>query len=154
MSAFDVDSFLDQTTDQALTRRPPLPAGATFHAITGAPKARAWTSQKPDAKVKSGIAIDLPVIITLPEDLAKEYGVPSVTITQGIMIDSNEAGMIDWSPGKNGNLRRWREALNLNTPGQTFSIRSMEARPVLVTIKHREYEGELYDEIGAFARVS
>lgn len=144
-SGFDPSQFLDATTQEALVKRPPLPAGSVFLAEVGEPKVRTWQSNKPEAKVKSGVAIDLPIILT--KELDPSLPADRVTLTPGIMLDLTEAGLIDWSSGKNGGLRRWREALNMNTPGEPFSIRQMQGRQVKVSIKHRIYEGETYDEI-------
>jgi hypothetical protein len=159
VGSFDPAAFLDATTTEALVRRPLLPVG-DYLGTVGEPKSRSWTSNKPDAKVKAGIAIDLPVKIDLAavrHQLSSEAqkafeGVDSVQITAGIVLDLNEAKAIDWGVGKNGALRRWREALGLNNPGETFSIRQMQGRQVRVKIKHRIYEGEAYDEIDSVAK--
>ena len=158
LSSFDPAAFLDATTTEALVRRPPLPVG-DYVGTVGEPKSRSWTSQKPDAKVKAGIAIDLPIKIELaavrhtlsPEAQKTFEGVEFVTITAGVMLDLNEAKAIDWSVGKNGALRRWREALSLNNPGETFSIRQMQCLQVRVRIKHRIYDFHTYDEIDSVA---
>jgi hypothetical protein len=160
VSSFDPAAFLDATTTEALVRRPPLPVG-DYVGITGEIKSRAWTSNKPDAKVKSGIAFDVPVQIDVtsvrhnftPEMQKAFEAISSVTLTAGVMIDLNEAKSIDWSTGKNGALRRWRQALKMNNPGETFSPRQMQGRQVLVKVKHRLYEGEAYDEIDSVAEV-
>jgi hypothetical protein len=159
ISSFDPASFLDATTNEALVRRPPLPVG-DYIGTVGEPKSRSWTSNKPEAKVKSGIAVDLPVKIelsavrhTMSAEAQKIFAdVEFVQITAGIMLDLNDAKAIDWGVGKNGALRRWREALGLNNPGETFSIRQMQGRQVRVKIKHRIYEGEAYDEIDSVAK--
>ncbi len=68
------------------------------------------------------------------------------------MLDLNESGSIDWGKGRNGALRRWREALDMNKPGEAFSIRQMVGRPILVKIKHRSYQGELYEEVDSVSK--
>jgi hypothetical protein len=154
VSSFDPAQFLDATTTEALVKRPPLPVG-DYLGITGEIKSRTWTSNKPEAKVKSGIVFDLAVTIDLsqyPETQAALGGIPQVILNGSIMIDRNEAGAIDWGTGKNGALRRWREALGMNNPGETFSPRQMSGRPIRVKIKHRIYEGEAYDEIDSVAK--
>jgi hypothetical protein len=153
-STFDPSQFLDATTTEALTRRPPLPVGEYIGTI-GEPKMRAWESKKETAKVKSGIAADIPVTIDLslyPEAQSALGGIDQVTMTAGVMLDLNEGKMIDWGVGKNGALRRWREALGMNTPGEVFSLRQIQGRQIRVKIKHRVYEGEFYDEIDGVAK--
>ena len=159
ISNFDPSVFLDATTTDAATRRPPLPVG-DYIGTVGEPKSRAWESKKPDAKVKSGVAIDVPVTIDVQsilsrlshEDQKIFKDVKEVTITAGIMIDLNDSGMIDWGVGRNGSMRRWREALDMNKPGEAFSIRMMQGRQVRVKIKHRVYEGEFFDEIDSVSK--
>jgi len=154
ISSFDPSTFLDATTTEALVRRPPLPVG-DYIGTVGEPKSRSWTSKKEDAKVKAGIAIDVPVKIDLssyPDAQSALGGIDSVQLTAGIMLDLNEGKMIDWGVGKNGALRRWREALGMNNPGEAFSIRAMQGRQVRVKVKHEPYEGENYDKIDSVAK--
>ena len=56
-------------------------------------------------------------------------------------------------PGKNGKLRRYRESLDMNTPGVPFSLRQMIGRQIRVKIKHEPYEGEMYDRVDSVAKV-
>ncbi len=153
MSEFDPSKFLDATTTEALVKRPPLPIGDYVGTITDI-SVREWNSKKPDAKVKSGIAFDLKVELdmTAYPHAQEVVGVPKITLTPGIMIDTTASGAIDWSAGKNGALRRYREALGMNTPGETFSPRQMVGRLLRVKIKHREYEGEFYDEVDSVSK--
>ena len=157
MSDFDPATFLDATTTEALVKRPPIPANSVLVGTITEITSRAWTSNKPDAKVKSGTAIDLKVEVDLTSypEIHKIVGADKVILTPGIMIDAKEDGRsIDWGPGKNGALRRYREALDMNKPGEPFSIRQMQGRQLLVKIKHREYQGEFYDEVDSVAKVA
>lgn len=146
MSIFDPSKLLNDTTTEALTKRPPLPV-ADYVGVIGEPQMIAWQSNKPDAKQKSGVKVNLPIEITKDLNPGWNYVQDKVVIVPGIMLDLNEGGMIDWSQGKNGGLRRYREALGMNNPGESFSILQMQGRTVKVRIKHREYEGEFYDEV-------
>lgn len=150
-SSFDPTAFLDATTTEASTRRQPIPAGSDVTAIIGEPKSRAWTSKD---QTKSGIAIDVPLLVDLSAypDLQSAVGVDKVTLQDSIMLDLTEAGAIDFGAGKNSKLRRYREALGMNVPGQPFSIRAMQGRTIKVKVKHRIYEGEAYDEVDSVAK--
>ena len=153
ISQFDPQTFLDATITEPSVKRPPLPAGRDFVGIIGEVKARAWQGKKDPTQ--SGIAMDVPVEFDLSAypDVQKALGgISKVTLNDSIMLDLTENGAIDNSPGKNGKLRRYREALNMNKPGDTFSFRAMQGRPVLAKVKHRPYEGDLYDEIDSVAR--
>ena len=152
MSQFDPQVFLDATISEPSVKRPPLPAMSDFIGIIGEVKARAWQGKKDPTQ--SGIAMDVPVEIDLSAypEVMKTLGIPKVTLNDSIMLDLTEGGTIDNAPGKNGKLRRYREALNMNKPGDTFSFRAMQGRPVLVKIKHRTYEGDIYDEVDSVAK--
>ena len=154
--SFDPSAFLDATTTEALVRRPPLPVG-DYLGITGDITSESWSSNKPDAKVKSGVKFNIPIKIDLtqyPEQRTMLGGIDAVTLTAGVMIDSvdNAGKAIDWGVGKNGGLRRWREATGCNNPGETFSARQMSGRQVLVKVKHRVYQNEAYDEVDSVAK--
>jgi hypothetical protein len=154
-SSFDPGQFLDATTSEALVKRPPLPAGQSFIGTITEMAVREWKSKKEDAKVKSGVAFDLKVEIDLQAypEVQAQLNMLKVVLTPGIMIDLKEDGKtIDWGMGRNGALRRWREALGMNNPGETFSPRQMIGRQILAKIKHRVYEGEFYDEIDSVAK--
>lgn len=152
MSNFDPTTFLDATITEANVKRSPIPAGSDVIAVIGEPKARTWVGRADPTK--SGVAVDVPLEIDLTAypELQKQVGVPKVTLTDSIMLDTTESGAIDNSPGKNGKLRRYREALGMNVAGQAFSFRLMQGRMIKVKIKHRTYEGELYDEVDSVAK--
>ncbi len=154
MSNFDPSQFLDATTTEALVKRPPLPIGDYVGTITEM-QVREWTSKKEDAKVKAGIAFDLKVEIDVTgyPDAKAVVGVDKVILSPGIMVETTPDGKsLDWGAGKNGALRRYREALNMNTPGEAFSPRQMVGRLIRVKIKHREYQGEFYDEVDSVSK--
>jgi len=152
ISNFDPSAFLDSTTTEANSKRGPIPAGADVTAVIGEPKARTWTGKSDPTK--GGIVVDVPLEIDLSAypELQSVVGLPKVTLTDGIMLDTTPNGGIDNAPGKNGKLRRYREALGLNEAGQPFSFRMMQGRMIKVKIKHRTYEGEIYDEVDSVAK--
>lgn len=147
-SMFDPAIFLDATITEPSIKRPPLPAGAVFTATIGDVKPRTW--QGKEDKTKSGVVVDVPLKI----DCSTIGGgmPPEITLTDGIMLDINDAGAIDNAPGKNAKLRRYRESLDMNKSGDVFSFRMMTGRMIKVKIKHRMYEGETYDEVDSVAK--
>ena len=150
---FDPSIYLDATTTEAATRRPPLPAGSDFVGLITDVTVRKWHSNKPDAKRTDGIAYDFKIEVNLAAYPDIAIGVDKVTLTYGVMPDTKEDGKtLDWSPGRNGALRRVREALGMNNPGEVFSIRQMVGRQIRVKIKHRPYQGEVYDEVDSVAK--
>lgn len=158
ISAFDPSTFLDATTTEQSVRRPPLDPG-DYTAVTGEIKARAWTAKKPEAKIKAGIAFDVPLTVEVPLEQQERLKLPSSTITMNdsIMIETTTQGNIDYGVGKNASLRRWREATNLNAPGVSFNPRMLGGKVVKVKIGHRIAEegpsvGEIFDEIQGVAK--
>lgn len=151
-SVFDPNSFLDATTTEASVKRPPIPAGTDLVATITKVVGRAWTGKKDPTQ--SGVAVDLTLEFDLTQNanVRQLVGLDKVQIVDGIMLDRTEGGAIDFSPGKNGKLRRYREALGLNVAGEPFSIRAMEGRLVKAKIKHDIYEGDTYDKIDSVAK--
>lgn len=154
-SAFSPEAFLDATVDQPSEKRKPLPiqnpedpAGLYRGQILEV-KTRAWQS-KNDAS-KSGMAADITIEVQVPLQLQQELKLPAtVRMTDGIFLDLTEDGRgFDNAPGKNRGIRVYREALDMNKPGDTFSFRKMFGQPLKVKVKHDLYEGEIYDKIEA-----
>lgn len=151
-SNFDPSLFLDATLSEPSTRRPPIPAGLDLVGIIADVKMRPWQGRKDPTQ--SGLAADVTVEFDLSAypDVQKVVNVPKVTISDSLMLNLTDAGLIDNSPGKNGKLRRYREALNMNKPDDSFSFRQMIGRQIKARISHREHEGDLYDQIETVAR--
>jgi hypothetical protein len=155
VSGFDPSQFLDATTTEAATKLPPLPVG-DYIGTVGEPKIREWESKREDAKVKSGYALDIPVTVDLSEypELKSLLGSTSqYTLTTGVFFDTVPGTKsLDWGVGKNGQLRRWREALDLNRPGEAFSLRMFQGRRIRIKVKHDPYQGEIYSKIDSVSK--
>lgn len=156
-SLFDPQSFLDATTTEAATRRPPLPAGLELPGTITDIAARRWTSQKDPNNPRSGIAFDVKVQVQTPPDLVANQGYPpNVTYNDSVMLDLTDGGSIDYAPGRNGRLRLYREATGTNDPGREFTPRMLVGKSVKVKIAHRpgtgQFSGELFDEIGTISK--
>lgn len=151
MSIFDPNALLDATLDTPTEKRPPLPVG-DYTAIVGEVTAAQWQSSK-DAS-KSGVKWNVPLTIQIPADVKESLGlsVDTITLTDSIMLDLTPQGALDNSVGKNSRLRMYREALDLNKPGDTFSARKMQGQVILIRIEHREYQGQLMENVGKVAR--
>lgn len=154
---FDPNAFLDLPIEQAFERRIPLPAKdyvAQINEIT----VRQWTSKdkyNDDGTLKSGVAYDVTLDIQIPEDLREQlkYEKNSLVLKDSIMVDLNAQGGLDTAPGKNGAMRRYREALDMNKPGETFRPRLMAGRMLLVRIKHEEYQGNIQERVDSVAKL-
>lgn len=154
-SQFDPQLYLDAAIAEPSIKRPPLPAGAEFVGTIKEPKPREWKGRKDPTQ--SGVVIDVPIEIDLSTNsVGADYiaqGILKVTLTDGVMLEMTPNKMIDNGPGKNRRMRQYREALDLNKPGDSFNWRMCQERQIRVKIKHEAYEGEMYDKIDSVARV-
>jgi hypothetical protein len=152
-SQFDPNVFLDATTTEAATKRPPLPEtnpaspDGLYQGILKLPKFREWQGKKDPSQ--SGWAVDVPVMIDVPQQLQDQLKLQSqVQLTSGGFVDMTPQGAIDWSPGRNRVLRNFREATSQNTAGQAWAPRMLEGKVVKVKIVHDIYEGDVVDKVG------
>jgi hypothetical protein len=153
MSAFDPTQFLDATTTEAATRRPPLPVG-DYLGVLGAPDVRQVQGKKDPSQTYAFCDFPVTIDLTANPSVRTKIGQDQVKLRYSVSLDTNATGL-DWSPGKNTGLRLLREATNTNKPGESFSIRGLEGRMVKCKITHREYpegSGEMQDNISAVAK--
>ena len=150
MSQFDPNAFLHAEVNEVSKKRNPLPVGE-YSAILGEGKIVPWTGKKDPTK--SGWRYDTPVTIEIPAEVQGASALAAtVTQTYSIMLDVSSSGGLDMAPGKNGSLRRFREALDMNREGSPFSFAATFGRAVKVQITHELYEGEVQDRIAGLAK--
>ena len=134
MSQFDPAAFLDQSIEGTLdTKILPCPEGE-FVAVIDSVNPRPWNSKD---GTKAGVALD--VLWAIDDAGVKaQLGREKILVKQGIMLDLDAPGQrLDVSKGKNVNLGRLREALDLNNPGQPFSFNMLPGRAARVKVTHR-----------------
>lgn len=163
MSIFDAQALLSATIDTPMTKRNLLPAGQDYIGEIGEPKMRPW-SKKDDPSIK-GVACDVTIEVK-PEELtpAQKEQLGSfdgkLIFRDSIMIDLVDAGngtaVIDTAAGKNGKLRMYREALDMNKPGDAFSFLAMQGRRIRFKLKHQVNpdfnNGEPTEQVAAIAK--
>lgn len=154
---FDPNAFLDLPIEEAFERRNPLPA-KDYVSVIKEVTVRQWSSKdkyNEDGTLKSGIAYDIVHTLQIPADLRETLGYDKDTfdIKDGIMVDLNAQGGLDTAKGKNGAMRAYREALDMNKAGETFRPRLMAGRMLLVRVKHEEYQGNIQERVGGVARL-
>lgn len=154
---FDPNTFLDFNMDVPLVKRPPVAAGE-YVGIVQEPTARPWVS--PNDPTKSGMAFDYMIELDVPKEEQDRIGLATGTIKvkYGVMLDLMPDGKsLDMGLGKNSGLRRLREAVDMNKPGDSFSPRTgATGRSVKVKISHREYppgSGDLFEEVAGISKV-
>lgn len=144
-NTFDAEQFLNITVDSPFIDRIPLPVG-DYTAIVGTIKPRTWVSKK-DAK--SGIALDIPLVVDVPAEAQQSCGFgPTTQLTDSAIIDLAESGAgFDFSPGKNRVLKEYREAIDLNKPGEKFSLPMLQGKVIRIRVTHDVYEGKPREKI-------
>lgn len=159
-SVFNPDTFLDQSTTEQGSRRPPIASGLDFLGEIQEFKARVVQGKKDPNQ--SYVFCDIPIkldLTTHPSEVSR-VGVDKVTLRHSGAIDYLPNGALDWSPGKNRLLTAYREALNLNSSGQMFTPRMLIGRIVRCKVGHRQGEQadpvtgkpEIYDEISGVTK--
>ena len=150
-SIFDPVAYLDATLEAPTEKRPPLPVG-DYTAIIGEITARAWQGKKDPSK--SGIAWDVPLSVEIPADVQASLGLTNSTLllTDSVMLDLTDGGLIDNGPGRNRRLRMYREAVDLNKPGDSFSARLMQGKVVKVKVSHEEWEDNIQERVSGVVK--
>jgi hypothetical protein len=149
-SQFDPMLFLDTTLTEPTEKREVLPIG-DYTAIIGEVTSRAWQGKADPTK--SGIALDVPLTLDIPAELQAEKGLPStLNLKDSIMLDLTPGGSMDLAKGKNRQIRNYREALDMNKPGDVFSPRKMQGQVVTVKVTHEIYQDAPVERISGVAR--
>lgn len=154
---FDPNAFLDLAIDTPFERRNPLPAG-DYPATIREVGVRQWQSKDKyddSGNLKSGIVYDVALTLHIPLDVKErlKYTTDELQLKDSIMVDLNAQGGLDTAPGRNGSMRRYREALDMNKPGTAFRPREMAGRMVLVRVKHEEYLGNIQERVDGVAKM-
>lgn len=144
--SFDPSIFLDATMEAPLERRIPLPPG-DYKAVIGDMEAKRWTGKQDTSK--TGVYLNVALVLDIPADVQTQCQCgPTFTLKDSIMLDTTEQGMLDMAPGRNRQLRAYREALDMNKPGDVFSPRKLCGGVVLVRLVHEEYQGAPSEKVG------
>lgn len=152
-SIFDPQTLLDTEITEVSEERPPLPVG-DYRAVIGEVTAANWQSRD---GLRSGVKWNVPLTLEIPPEVAEEMGMSDMTelkLTDSIMLDLTPAGSIDMTRGKNVRMRLYREALDMNKPGDSFSPRKMQGQVILVHVDHREHEGRIMENPTRVTRLS
>lgn len=118
-SAFDVDAFVNSTTEAPLpTRMLPIPVGEFLAVVSSHDKwceVRAITEGKMAGRVIADIHFDI-----LDDNVKAQMGMDTVRIRESYFLDLTPDGRVDFSPNKNVKLGRLRDACGQNKPGIPF----------------------------------
>ncbi len=146
--SFDPTTFLNTTTDESLdTKVLPCPEGE-YIAIAEKVDVKPWASKDGSS---SGLKVEI-VWDIQDEDAKEAAGRTTLRVRQQQMLDLTDTGQLDTSKGKNVGLGRIREALDLNAPGEPFSLGMIQGRMAKVKVSHRINGEDIYDEVKALVK--
>lgn len=153
-SVFDPSVFLNAQQTEANTKRPPLPeqapddANGFYTAMIGEITADSGTISKGDRQGQPWVSMVIPLRIQVPPQLRDSMGLPpELTITDRAFLDLTPSGGLDNGPGKNRAQKRYRDACDMNKPGEPFAWSMLQGRVVKVQIKHEIYNDEVQERI-------
>lgn len=165
LSNFDPEAFLNATQTEVNEKRelvpPENPARPQDGLYVGIIKElrppKTGVIEKGDRAGEPWMMVNVPIEIEIPQEVQDSKGLPAkMTFTDGGFIDLLPGGKgIDNSKGRNAFQKRYRDALDKNKPGDTWSWKvDAPGRPVLVRIKHEmNQNGDgLRDTIGGVFR--
>lgn len=159
MSAFDPNLFLDAAQNEVNERRPPIPEenpdspDGLYTVVVGEIKTDSGIIEKGDRKGDPWISVIVPLKLDVPPVLRDQMKQPpTLTFTDRVFLDLTPQKTIDNAPGKNRRQREYRDALDLNKPGDVFSWRQIQGRVLKLKIKHEMYEGNIQERIGAISK--
>lgn len=153
-SAFNPSVFLEAQTAEVNEKRPPFPpenpdsADGLYTAVIGEITTDSGLIGKGDRVGQPWISMIIPLKIEVPQKLqdALKFG-PSFTLTDRAFLDLTPQGTLDNAPGKNRQQRNYREACDLNKPGDVFAWRMLTGRVVKVKVAHEVYEGNVQERV-------
>lgn len=159
-SPFDPNQFLDAQVTEVNERRPPLPVenpateDGLYTALIGAEiKTATGTIEKGDNAGRPWLSMIVPLEIQVPQQLRDALKLqPTVTLVDRVFIDLTPQNTIDNAPGRNRRQRMYRDALDLNKPGDVWNWRKACGQPVKVKIEHEIYNDETMDRPGNILR--
>lgn len=144
-SGFDPQQFLQAQITEVNERRNPLPvqnpetSDGKYLGVIGTIKTDSGTIEKGDRAGQPWLAMLVPIKIDVPSQLQQSLKLPpTLTLTDRVFIDLTADGKgIDNAPGRNRRQKEYREALDLNKPGDVWSWQKAEGQVVKVELKHR-----------------
>ena len=147
--SFNPQEFMDASVSGANdTKVIPVPVGEYVAIITDV-KPRQWQSKDGST---TGIAID--VTWDVDDQAVKDLlGRDTVTVRQGIMLDTDGTGKLDMGTGRNVSLGRLREAVGKNDPKTPFSFAQLPGMAAKITVSHRIDGDNTYAEVKGAVRL-
>lgn len=158
-SVFDPALFLDANISEVNERRPPLPTenptspDGFYTAMIGEVTTETGIIGKGDRIGRPWLSMLVPLTIDVPLQLQDAMKLPKqLRFTDRAFIDLTDSNTIDNSPGRNRRQKEYRDALDLNKPGDVFNWRMVQGKPIKVKINHELYENQIQERLGALLK--
>jgi hypothetical protein len=153
---FDANAFLNATTTQVLDTKRPLLVPADYRAIITKLEGKSDLIKNGERAGETWAGLKITYELTLdPSQAAANQGRTKAQLSELVMLDLTEDGMVDYSAGKNVVLGQRYEACGLNEPGMEKSPNMLMGRAVFVNVGHRADRNDatkIYEEIKGVRR--
>jgi len=156
MSSFDPNAFLEAQITEVNERRNPLPvenpadSNGLYTAVIGEITTASGVIGKGDRIGQPWVSMVIPLKLDIPKQLQDSFGFgPNFTLTDRAFLDLTPQGGLDNGPGRNRQQKAYREACDLNKPGDAFAWRMLTGRVVKLKISHEMYEGVPQERVSA-----
>lgn len=154
VSLFNPEAFLDATTTEVNERRTPLPTEnpadeqGLYTAIIGEITIASGTIGKGDRTGQPWVSMIVPLKLQICPELQQSLSYDSTfTLPDRAFLDLTSAGQEDNAPGKSRQKKAYREACDLNNPGEAFAWRMLTGKAVKVKVGHEIYEGNVVERV-------
>jgi hypothetical protein len=154
-SVFDPQAFLEAQTSEVNEKRATIPVDnpddpqGLYTAVIGEIKPASGTIGKGERAGQPWLQMVVPLKLQLPPSV-QALGLSSeFQVTDRPMLDLTPQGGLDNSKGKNNAQRIYREAADLNKPGEVFSWRMLTGKVVKVKLAHELYNGNIVEKVSA-----
>lgn len=157
-SAFDPNVFLDAQQTEVNEKRPPIPADnpaspdGLYTAVIGEIGTKSGTIGKGERTGQPWVAMSVPLKLQLPPEVQALGLPPEFQITDQCFLDLTPQGGLDNGKGKNRQQRAYREACDLNKPGDVFAWRMLQGKIVKVKLSHEIYNDAIQERVAAVTR--
>lgn len=161
-TGFDPALFLQAQTSEVNKKRPPLPTenpaspDGLYTAVIGTITTDNGLIGKGERIGQPWISMVVPLQVEVPQQVQDALGLKLekgyLVFTDRVFLDLTPQGQLDNAVGRNRGQRVYRDALDLNKPGDVWSWQMASGRPVKIKIAHEMYQGEVVEKIGGIFR--
>lgn len=162
ISGFDPNLFLQAEQTEVNVKRPPLPTinptrpDGAYIAVVKSVEASSGVIDKGDRAGQPWLSMVIQLELEVPPQVQDQLGIKlekgTITLTDRAFIDLTPQRTIDNSVGKNRRQRQYRDALDMNKPGDVWSWNRAVGQVLAVKVEHEMYNGEVQERPGVLLR--